>query len=182
MLKTVSAAVFKADNEKSDDSTKDEGKSLDLCIDQFDYVLVDAECSTDGALRHLQHKVIQSTKNNVPLDDKVANNSKLTDPTKIKELVGLQTKLIESGFRLLKQGGIMIYSTCSMDQEQNENVVRTLLQEFKGQVEIVPLSFDDISENMICEGNLQGTIRFRPSTTNDLFGGGFFMAKLRRIK
>lgn len=182
MLKTVSAAVFKANNEKSVDSTKDEGKSLDLCIDQFDYVLVDAECSTDGALRHLQHKVIQSTKNNVPLDDKVANNSKLTDPTKIKELVRLQKKLIESGFRLLKQGGTMIYSTCSMDQEQNENVVRSLLQEFKGQVEIVPLSFNDISENMICEGNLQGTIRFRPSTSNDLFGGGFFMAKLRRIK
>ena len=202
----------------------------------FDRVLVDAECSTDGAVRHLQHKYyqMQCRSKDASLDDveggatgivgraeegpgnssnesrgitqssrnehsqELTKNSKLTDATKLQELVALQKKLIESGFRLLKPGGIMVYSTCSLVREQNEDVVSWLVNDCgSGVAEVIPVSFsvtDIVGGNYstrtnkvdpiasITEGFLEGTVRFHPSTSSDsyLFGGGFFLAKIRK--
>ena len=225
-----------------------------LSMSLFDRVLVDAECSTDGAVRHLQHKYHQlqckseieikakdevydkgdvaptmavgtkhedSTKrsNNecqaaeassrrvdtASSREELTLNPKLTDASKLKELVALQKKLIESGFRLLKPGGVMVYSTCSLAKEQNEDVVSWLLNDRNpGLAQIVPVQFSvpmespdchtsiakgsqnhattDITSN-IKEGFLSGTVRFHPSTSCDsyLFGGGFFLAKIRKL-
>ena len=90
----------------------------------FDRVLVDAECSTDGAVRHLQHKYKFTNQEvdggEIPVDASFTQNSKLIDSKELSELVLLQKRLIESGFRLLKPGGHLIYSTCSLASEQNE--------------------------------------------------------------
>ena len=51
------------------------------------------------------------------------------DPIKLENLYELQLNLIRNGLKLLKPGGIMVYSTCSIDHRQNENIVEQLLKE-----------------------------------------------------
>ena len=164
-------------------------KSPSITIPLFDRVLVDAECSTDGAVRHLQHKYRSS-------QDQLATNSKLTNAQQLEDLVALQKKLIMSGFGLLKLGGIMVYSTCSLAKEQNEDVVSWLLSEFQESAELVPVSFEGSAVKRACgdpslfppkrnleaitDGKIRGTVRFHPSVNNDLFGGGFFLAKITK--
>lgn len=188
-------------------STQDEDHE-EIIIPLFDRVLVDAECSTDGAIRHLWHKCKKSsmTKNNQNHHHKgnLEENLKLTDSLQLKELVELQKKLISSGFRLLKPGGIMVYSTCSLAQEQNECVVSWLLKEYGASVEILPAlgammdkkgvggsskepeesQWMEMSKNNIVVGGIPGTVRFHPSIQNEGIGGssGFFLAKLRKRK
>ena len=104
------------------------------------------------------------------------------------ELVDLQRRLIESGYRLLKRGGTLVYSTCSLMERQNEHVVRWLLDKNKDAF-IIPLSFnkDNADEqnppSFIEEGSLAGTIRFNPLKPNAKLEEcipltGFFLSKI----
>ncbi len=103
--KTVSINCNKKSNESQNDN---------VSIPLFDRVLVDSECSSDGALRHrsIEKDRQYSAKSTAAWDD-----------TNMIDLVDLQKRLIENGYRLLKRGGIMIYSTCSLSSKQNEQVV-----------------------------------------------------------
>ena len=116
----------------------------------------------------------------------------------MNELIGLQKRLIESGFRLLKRGGIMVYSTCSLSSKQNEQVVHWLLDKYKDTAYIIPVSFSAESYgntssssqelSFIEEGSISGTVRFNPmdETTTEMSsqidcimpGSGFFLAKI----
>jgi len=156
-----------------------------LSIPPFDRVLVDAECSTDGAMRHIEKR--QSS---------LISRSPAWDNTNMNELIDLQKRLIESGFRLLKRGGIMIYSTCSLSSKQNEQVVLWLLKEHKDAFTIsVSFSRHDKKSSkdlsFIDEGSIPGTVRFNPKVNEleDAHGqvgrllpvSGFFLAKLGRL-
>jgi len=155
----------------------------------FDRVLVDAECSTDGSLKHLEQKIRKSIANrsNDSVENTLIENETLEKKDKLSELVNLQRKLILSGFRLLKSGGVMVYSTCSLSKEQNEDVVSWLLEEVKPNAFILPVSFPDASATSIVkEGFLEGTVRFKPCvgvecSTFKVYGGGFFLAKLGKL-
>lgn len=180
-------------------------------VQLFDRVLVDAECSTDGSLRHMQerlHKEQEASGEAGQTNPSLAlTNTQLTNEKELAELVTLQRELAATGFRLLKKGGCMVYSTCSLSEEQNEGVVRWLLAQNPKSASIVPLSFeppvDEIVESKktssIREGSLSGTIRFFPivseqpnpntsasespndsSTVQNLYGGGFFLAKVQK--
>lgn len=153
----------------------------------FDRVLVDAECSTDGSVIHVQKRKWKQSCN------KTTSAWSMTDPKAMSELVELQKKLAASGFRLLQQGGVMVYSTCSLCPEQNEDVVQWLLHEFHD-ARLVPVDFTGIlnkegmSKNFIKSGSIAGTVRFLPNLvpqnshripdSKQLFGGGFFLAKI----
>mmetsp|Transcript_19180 Transcript_19180/g.23604 ORF Transcript_19180/g.23604 Transcript_19180/m.23604 type:complete len:701 (-) Transcript_19180:1699-3801(-) len=197
---TSTTCTSKVEDHQSQDDinfVSNEPKPTSNCtIPLFDRVLVDAECSTDGAIRHLQHKHKHKNNknqnrnetkdedgNNIKqYDDNVVNNFTLTDSNKLAELVKLQKKLIQSGYKLLKPGGILVYSTCSLSTNQNEDVVSWLLEEYKEEAFIIPVSFsnnvlphkghvDKINTTqcnsnsglMIYEGSLDGTVRFRPN-------------------
>jgi 16S rRNA C967 or C1407 C5-methylase (RsmB/RsmF family) len=146
----------------------------------FDLVLVDAECSTDGSLKHVQQRVLKRARSKTASDDNT-----LTDPEKLKSLVELQNGLIVSGFNLLKPGGVLVYSTCSLSIEQNEGVVKWLLENHKASF-VIPVKFPLAEGSRIGDGTLEGTVRFLPSlATTDvtdsaasLYGGGFFLAKV----
>lgn len=152
-----------------------------LTIEPFDYVLVDAECSTDGSLKHVQQRAKKAGKG------ELATNETLTDPNKLESLVELQKGLISSGFKLLKQDGYLVYSTCSLSTDQNERVVEWLLENYSDAY-IIPLKFPFGENKLIAEGSLEGTVRFLPGVhaisgteqAPSLFGGGFFLAKLGR--
>ena len=165
----------------------------------FDKVLVDAECSTDGAVRHMQQKMASSTNKYGEAVMAVHDNPKITNAAKLNDLVQLQRELISSGFNLLKPGGVLVYSTCSLSEKQNEGVLTWFLDQFPRTSFIIPISFDfgitplidcgvTGSKNaMVKEGSIPGTVRFSPNVAldssscegnNTFFGGGFFLSKI----
>jgi len=157
----------------SDDKNVDPVQSIVPTIEPFDYVLVDAECSTDGSLKHLRERLKEG-------DRKTSSNTLLTTNEQLADLVDLQQRLILSGFRLLKSGGTLVYSTCSLSSSQNENVVMKLLKD-QDDAYLIPVEFALANSKLITEGSIPGTIRFYPNIgqhDEELFGDGFFLAKI----
>jgi len=88
----------------------------------FDRVLVDAPCTGTGTLRH-----------NPEIRWRLA-------PENIIELASIQTRIISEASRVVRRGGRLVYSTCSVEREENEEVVAEFLRthgEFR-QVEAAP--------------------------------------------
>ena len=79
----------------------------------FDRVLLDAPCSGEGMIYMNSMKPLRFW----GLD-------------KIKRCTFLQKDLILSAFRTLKKGGYLVYSTCTLEPEENEGVVTFLLEHF----------------------------------------------------
>lgn len=84
-----------------------EGTHLDRCLrgEQFDRVLVDAPCSNTGVLRRradLRWRIEES---------------------EIRRLATLQEKLLASAAAFTKPQGVLVYSTCSLEEEENQRVV-----------------------------------------------------------
>ncbi|CAD7939001.1 unnamed protein product [Amoebophrya sp. A120] len=135
----------------------------------FDFVLVDAECSHDGSLRHVE-KFMSSSCDVLQDGNKVnhtADNSTCYPPARpassswwdaetltqkmvhvqseeaLQELLDLQKALLRNGFRNLKPGGLLLYSTCSFSKRQNEDLVEEFLSEYAASAVPVELfSFD----------------------------------------
>ncbi|MFC5069898.1 16S rRNA (cytosine(967)-C(5))-methyltransferase RsmB [Flaviflagellibacter deserti] len=75
----------------------------------FDAILLDAPCSATGTIRrHPDVAWLKSEKD-------------------IASLADLQTRLLDGAVRLLKPGGILVYSTCSLEPEEGENQIEALL-------------------------------------------------------
>jgi 16S rRNA (cytosine967-C5)-methyltransferase len=75
----------------------------------FDAVLLDAPCSSTGTIR--RHPDIPYTKS----------------PKDIVALAALQAKLLDNAARLVKPGGRLVYSTCSLEPEEGEAQIASLL-------------------------------------------------------
>jgi 16S rRNA (cytosine967-C5)-methyltransferase len=92
-----------------------EGTHLDRCLrgEEFDRVLVDAPCSNTGVLRR-----------------RADLRWRLTEE-EIARLGALQVKLTESAAKFTKRGGVLVYSTCSLEREENEGVVEAFLKSHK---------------------------------------------------
>ena len=78
----------------------------------FDRILLDAPCSSE---RH------------------VLNDKKYLDmwsPARIKTLSMEQWALLSSAYRMLKKGGILVYSTCALSPSENDMVVQRLFKKF----------------------------------------------------
>lgn len=88
----------------------------------FDKILLDAPCSGEGMMLLDNKKDFESWS--------VAH---------IKRLQQLQKKLIVQAWHLLKPGGTLVYSTCTMAPEENEAVIDYLLRH-NDDVEVVPLT------------------------------------------
>lgn len=169
----------------------------DYGMELFDYVLVDAECSTDGSLKHLQKRL---AKGKATAGDTSVAIPQLADWKQLAELVDLQKRLAASGFRLLRPGGFMVYSTCSLSVEQNEAVVEWLLANHSD-AKLVPVGLPGRYKEAMTSKHLPGTIRFLPngpccrprrsatasgdetkSHASHLFGEGFYLAKVRKAE
>src|SRR3990167_2611006 len=77
---------------------------------EFDKILVDAPCSGTGTIR------------------KSLKTLRIWNPNMVKRLAGQQRLLIDTAFSSLKEGGTMVYSTCSLEPEEDEGVVDYLLK------------------------------------------------------
>ena len=77
---------------------------------EFDRILVDAPCSGTGTLRR-----------NPELKWRL-------QPSEITAMAAKQLRLLDSAAHALKHGGRMVYSTCSMEREENQDVIETFLK------------------------------------------------------
>ncbi len=108
--------------------TQIDGTYMDTFFDQeFDRILLDAPCSSEGAGRK-QSDFFE----------------KFWSERKIYEAAKVQKKLIVSAFKMLRPGGEMIYSTCTTAPEENESVVQHLINIFDENVEILPIDLGSI--------------------------------------
>lgn len=85
------------------------GDGREVNLGKFDRILVDAPCSNTGVLRR-----------------RVEARWRLK-PGDFQRLAKLQLELLENACRQLKQGGKLLYSTCSIDPVENEEVVEKFL-------------------------------------------------------
>ncbi|MBI1842943.1 MAG: 16S rRNA (cytosine(967)-C(5))-methyltransferase RsmB [Verrucomicrobia bacterium] len=76
----------------------------------FDRILVDAPCSNTGVMRR-----------RIDLRWRVS-------PEEIQRLQGAQQSLIENASTQLKPGGLLVYSTCSLEPEENQQVTQWFLR------------------------------------------------------
>jgi 16S rRNA C967 or C1407 C5-methylase (RsmB/RsmF family) len=182
-LKTLTTIDFVPQKEDDEEETTTGGWKSKL----FDCVLVDAECSTDGSLKHIQKQITTAATNTTPKQSQQQVATLLTDSKKLAALVELQKQLAAAGFRMLQPGGTMVYSTCSLSTDQNEHVVQWLLQEYDTAF-LIPLDFasqlpNDNTKDTMKPKIKQGEwgVRFEPQLAGDsnaFFGGGFFLAKI----
>lgn len=124
----------------------------------FDKILLDAPCSGSGTID--------------------INNEKL-DKTFTQELVyrsiEIQKQLLNKAIKILKKNGELIYSTCSILKEENENIIKEVIS--KNNIELVPIKNEYFKDIPLLPTSLEGTICVYPNETYE----GFFIAKLRKI-
>lgn len=135
--------------------------------ERFDRVLVDAPCSAEGLFVIPRPSTWQ--------DWSIG---------KVRRCARVQARLIRAGLAALREGGVLVYSTCTFAPEENEAVVQDVLEEFRGTVEAeeIPLEL---------AGTLPGLAgwrgrRFDPAlgkclrVAPDEYREGFFIARLRK--
>ena len=83
-----------------------------------------------------------------------------------------QERLLRKALKILKSGGEMVYSTCSILSKENEEVVEKVIKEFKA--ELINIDLSDEIKCLPC--NLKEAKVIAP---NELFEG-FFVAKIRK--
>ncbi len=121
--------------------TMTDGRRFQTKDGLFDRVLVDAPCSSEGRFKYGQPKTYA-----------------YWSLRKIKEMAHKQKGLLLNASRLIKPGGVLVYSTCTFSPEENEEVVEWFFRksqgiEFQSQTRIEP------------DGRMEG----------------FFIAKCRKI-
>ncbi|MDD7793742.1 16S rRNA (cytosine(967)-C(5))-methyltransferase RsmB [Clostridium sp. 'White wine YQ'] len=120
----------------------------------FDRVLLDVPCSGLGIIRKKPEIKWQK------------------DLKSLKEIQSIQKKILDNAWKYLKPGGIMVYSTCTLNKAENEENVRYLLNNNEDcQIEKIYIG---TLPNFIY--NEEGTLTILPNEYMD----GFFIGKLRK--
>ena len=132
--------------------TLDATKALPFAEESFDRVLVDAPCSGTGTLRR---------------NPEIRWRLQASD---IVELSEQQQRLLRHAAAMVRRGGRLVYSTCSVEPEEDETVVAEFLREHQGFVQVAasaPAALLDAS----------GSARTWPQRDG---ADGFFVAAFQR--
>lgn len=124
---------------------------------QADKILIDAPCSGLGVIRRRPD---------------IKYKPELTD---FSELISIQKNILNHCSEFLKPGGVMVYSTCTINPGENEEQVMDFLKEHTD-FELVPVKSPHIT-GQASEILKDGMGTFYPQKEG---GDGFFIAKLRR--
>lgn len=149
-------------------TTCSDGANWPAAGGQFDRILVDAPCSSEGTLRR--------------------NGALLgrLDPDNSARLAPRQHALLRQALRRCRPGGRVLYSTCTFAPEENELIVAGILAEFGDLVRLLPVRLP--AEIRTAPGLsqwqgqrlpqvLEGCARLWPHHNDS---GGFFMALLEK--
>ncbi len=85
---------------------------------RYDKVLVDAPCTHDGSIKHVQKLIATDWREFAPED---------YEEEQLERLYALQLALLERAFALVRLGGLVVYSTCSMTVRQNEAIIEAFM-------------------------------------------------------
>lgn len=119
----------------------------------FDKVLADVPCSGLGVLGKRPDLRYQA------------------DTCKFKEIRTIQGGILRSSAKILKEGGVLVYSTCTLNKEENQGIINEFLKENSNFEKMeIPEKYKEFLDE---EGNFQ-TLPFRDNKN------GFFVAKLRK--
>jgi 16S rRNA (cytosine967-C5)-methyltransferase len=131
----------------------------------FDAVLLDAPCSSTGTIR--RHPDI----------------SYLKSPKDIEELAILQARLLDHAVSLLKPGGTLVYSTCSLELEEGEAQIAALLGR-NSAIKVDSIQPDDVfgQADWIQSPGFLRTFPYQLDLGSPEWSGmdGFFAARLKR--
>jgi NOL1/NOP2/sun family putative RNA methylase len=134
---------------------------------RFDKTLVDVPCTMEGRFSTLD-----------------ADSYKDWTPKKVKLLSKLQKFLLRSAVTMTKPGGLIVYSTCTLEPEENEEVIDWVIAKEEGGVTVEPITLK-IPEVMAgltswqkktFHPQIAKTLRILPSETME----GFYVAALRK--
>ena len=96
------------------------------------------------------------------------------NPAKMQELVGLQREILEQASTYVKPGGTLIYSTCTIGKEENQDNVEWFLEHYPYELE----SLDPyLCEELKSETTRKGYLQLLPGVHQC---DGFFIARLKR--
>ena len=96
------------------------------------------------------------------------------NPAKIQELAGLQREILEQASTYVKPGGTLIYSTCTIGKEENQDNVEWFLEHYPYELE----SLDPyLCEELRSETTKKGYLQLLPGVHKC---DGFFIARLKR--
>lgn len=125
--------------------------------EQFDAILLDAPCSGEGVIR----KDVDALRN--------------WSPESTAEIAATQHDLINSAFHALKPGGTLVYSTCTLNRSENQQVIAWLMAQYPDAVDIEPLNtlFPGAEQVATAEGFLHVFPQRFDSE-------GFFVARLKK--
>ncbi len=135
----------------------------------FDRVLLDAPCSSEGRF-HASDPASYA----------------YWRPRKIQEMARKQQRLLFSAVQCLRPGGVLVYATCSLAPEENEDILRRALDTFGTALEVDPIDLP-LEERLPGLTEWDGT-RFPPELTRALrllpsrFMEGFFVCRLRKVR
>jgi tRNA (cytosine49-C5)-methyltransferase len=136
---------------------------------RFDRILVDAPCSGTGTIRKSLRTIL------------------MWNPLGITKLSKIQKSLIEVAFNMLKPDGVMVYSTCTIEPEENEAVISYLLDKYPN------AQLEDIDDKKLGIRRTPAVTKFqdlhiRPEVVKclrihpyDNDTEGFFVARIRRV-
>lgn len=130
------------------------GAALPEC---FDAILLDAPCSGEGVVRK---------------DPDALKNWSLASN---QDIANTQRELIDSAFHALRPGGTLVYSTCTLNRDENESVVNWLLERYPEAVHVLPLGdlFPTADQALTAEGYLHVFPQIYDCE-------GFFVARLQK--
>lgn len=124
-------------------------------IDKFDYVLADVPCSGLGIIRRKPE-------------------IKYKAKAELKDLPSIQSKILDNASKYVKVGGILVYSTCTIQDVENINVINDFLKD-NDNFKLVPI--DEI--NVDLDNQDKGYLKIYPNIHGM---DGFFISKLRRVR
>ncbi len=125
----------------------------------FNRILLDAPCSGSGTL----------------FINNESNLKYLTEDL-ISKCVKSQLELLRKAVKLLKKGGTIVYSTCSILEEENEKIIEKVLSENEGLLEIENINLSGTKNLELLNTKIDGTICIKPNKYYE----GFFVSALRK--
>ena len=123
----------------------------------FDMVLCDAPCSGEGMMRKNTEAVDQWT------------------PQLVEHCASVQKEVLESVYTCLKEGGILLYSTCTLNLKENEYQIKQFLERHPD-MQMMDTNVNFGRRALCEEHNIQKSIRIHPMD----HGEGHFIAKMKK--
>ncbi len=125
---------------------------------RFDKILLDAPCTGSGTVLLLENEPQRRMEENW-----------------VRKTVSTQTAMLKKALKILQKGHEMVYSTCSVLRDENEQVLSSVLS--SGKAELVSLSPAPFSAVPFLPVSIPGTLCVGPTELYE----GFFVAKIRKL-